>query len=485
MKELAQGENNFVIPPVDMSVERSHGSLTTWYVNLALFFAGLILNSLAYVSVLPVAAASFFFAIGWVLLLVIGWGGEWEKMIYLRVFLVGWVAIGIAGVYVEILLDQLQLYSDAGGFFDLVRGATSGQSIEEIRDFTEGALAVLFWREVYDFFATLGFPKERYIGVLVNVEAVSLSAVFALRMAQSIYGQDEQRFRRLILMFTWCGLYWLFAGIHLRDGLVLLVVVASMWIWLWYLKNPNLGIRLWALVGCSLMAGSTLTFLRTEFYFVPLALGVSGVTALIFRGDRQRMSLGSKLALLLGLLVVIAGIVWTWETLVGTLGRGAEAYLDLARTQSDPDSLGMALIVEQPLPIRLVLGTIYLYLFPIPFWSGFQLDSAYALFKSFNVLFFYVLIPLLVMSFVKLWKDPIQRTPAQLFLLFTTIGFSVAIAATSLESRHLGSFLVPVFLLALLPRLSEQKVRQAYFQLTIVFLLGIELGHFVWILLQA
>lgn len=75
----------------------------------------------------------------------------------------------------------------------------------------------------------------------------------------------------------------------------------------------------------------------------------------------------------------------------------------------------MTLIVSQPLPIRLVLGSVYLFVFPIPVWSGFQLESAYPLFKSLNAIYFYFLLPFLVISFRVLWRDAFSRTPLRLF----------------------------------------------------------------------
>ena len=144
----------------------------------------------------------------------------------------------------------------------------------------------------------------------------------------------------------------------------------------------------------------------------------------------------------------------------------------------------MSLIINQPLLIRLTLGAIYLIIFPIHFWVGFQFESSYHLFKSFNVIYLYFVIPLLTLTVRQLWKDKSIRSPSMLFLLFLVFGFTLVIAATSLETRHLGAFFVPVFLLALLPDLRLKIVRHNYRQLLIAFLGTVFVIHYMWIIIR-
>jgi uncharacterized membrane protein YccC len=147
-------------------------------------------------------------------------------------------------------------------------------------------------------------------------------------------------------------------------------------------------------------------------------------------------------------------------------------------------SLGLALIFNQPLPIRSVLGTIYLYLFPIPFWSGFSLSSFYHIFKGFNALLFYAVIPMLLQGLWVVWKQRNLRTPQILFTLFAALGFSVAIAITSAENRHLGAFLPIVFIFALLPDYSKKKERKVYRKLITAMVVGMMFIHFLWVLVK-
>jgi len=130
------------------------------------------------------------------------------------------------------------------------------------------------------------------------------------------------------------------------------------------------------------------------------------------------------------------------------------------------------------------MGSGYLFLFPIPFWSGFQLESAYALFKSFNVIFFYFLIPLLLMAIWQICRKQEMRSVSLLFLFFLSLGFTLAIAGTSLETRHFGVFLPYIFLIGLLPDLRKKINLSRYKKLLLVVIAGVLVIHFSWVILK-
>lgn len=140
----------------------------------------------------------------------------------------------------------------------------------------------------------------------------------------------------------------------------------------------------------------------------------------------------------------------------------------------------MALIYDQPLPLRLVLGAAYLFVFPIPLWAGFQLETAYHLFKSFNVLFFYAVFPLFTLAVFRVLTTKAYRTPSVMFLLFLIVGFTLAVAGTSLETRHFGVFLLPLFVLATLPDLRQKGDKAAYEVLLLGFLTMMAAVHILW-----
>lgn len=471
------------------STTRPHGggalqvSLSS-VINLGLFTIGLILNLWTFNSVGPLLASILFFGFGIIAVKLSSSGNTWSVRMFIRVFLIGWTSMGLSQLYIVLFNDNFQILSDPGNFFEIASEASNSLSLQEIRQVTEGSLAIVLWRAIYDLFAGFGFPRDRYIGVLVNVTAVAFSGVAIIQMAKLIYGVDVPRFRRLILMISCCGLMWLFAGIHLRDGIVLLTVTLLTWLWVWYLQRPLAGVRLCALLVFSILGGTILGLLREEFFFVPLGLAIFGVTALLFGRDRNGAQLSRIILVAIGIgLISVLGFL-IFDNFIETLTRGWEGYLNFAREEHGSSSLGLLLIVNQPLPIRLILGFFYLFAYPIPFWSGFQLSSAYDLFKSFNVLFFYAIIPLLVLSVFLLLRQRELRSPSQLFLLFSVLGFSGAIAVTSLETRHFGAFLSPIFLLGLLPDLTIPRLRASYRSVLVLVLLSVIAVHVFWVAMK-
>lgn len=451
----------------------------------ALFFSlGALINIFSYFSLQPVIVAAIFYAATYALLALTPLGGAAEQRMFSRVFSVGFLMAGVAAVYANQLQDAGQLFSDAGGFFDMAADKSASLTLIEIQIVTEGALGVVLWRAVYDFFAGLGFEKARYIGISVNVTVVALSGVIGIKFIRQIFGNDEYRFRRLTLLVAACGLFWLFAGIHMRDSVVLLAVTALAYAWLYFLAKPDLGGRLLLVVLWSLVAGAFFGFLRAEFVFVPVAMALAAVTALYLgRVERRRRLVVYGLMFLGAVTTAFLYITFADEILL-MLDRGQTGYGELAADQHGADSLGMALIVNQPTPIRLVLGSIYLFVFPIPFWSGFQLESANTLFKSTNVIYFYFVLPLLFMALRQLKRQKSMRTPSLLFLAFLSFGVTLAIAGTSLETRHFGAFLFPIFVLATVPDLRVPLHWQRYKIYVYIISAAVLIVHLAWIVLK-
>ncbi len=453
-------------------------------VNFLLLSFGTILNLAAYESPRQIFLAGIFFGFTYAVLWLRKVGGYEERRIFSRIFAVGFVMSGVAAIYAIYLNDPGQLFSDAAGFFEMASGQAEGMSLTELKLIYEGSLAIVLWGAVYDFFAALGFPRERYVGILFNVTAVALTGVLAVKMTREVFGHDHYRFRRLTLLMSSCGMFWLFAGIHLRESVVLLSVTALTYTWLYFLAKPDLGLRLVQVTGFSLVACLFFGYLRAEFVFVPIAMAMAGVAALMVSKQAGRKSVVAYTLVLLGLVVSAVLLFRFGEALQLALTTGRDNYGDHLADHHAADSLGVALIVNQPLPIRLALGSVYLFVFPIPFWSGFQLESAANLFKSFNVIFFYFVIPLLAIAVSRLWRFKRERSTSLVFMLFVSLGFTMAIAASSLETRHFGDFLVPVFILALLPDLRNCNERRTYHHLLIMMLGGVVLVHAAWTALK-
>lgn len=451
------------------------------FINVILLLAGSSLHIISEMSLLPIVAALVYYLAGWTTLLLPRLGRVWERRMYNRLFAVGFLVAGVSAFY-RVFAGDLQ--NDAEKFFERSANLVDGWSLLEISSITEGAVAVIMWREMFDFMSSIGFPREQYIGIFVNVTVMSLTGVVAIKMARLVYGEDIYRFKRLILLFSTCGLMWIFSGIMIRDSTIIMGVSLLAYVWLYFLSKPSLGFRFFMIVAASLLAGPYLGFMRAEFAFVPIAMAIAAVTALLLGRNVRRGKIVARLLILIGLMVSGWLIANYGEALQLILLRGKEGYSEAASSTSSSGSMGMSLIINQPMLIRLTLGAIYLFVFPIPFWVGFQFESSYHLFKSFNVIYLYFVIPLLTLTVRQLWKDKFVRSPSMLFLLFLVFGFTLVIAATSLETRHLGAFFVPVFLLALLPDLRLKIVRHNYRQFLIAFLGTVFVVHYMWIIIR-
>lgn len=475
---------NTVMPyRTNLSINRL--SVTHNYiVSVALLISGSLANIFAYNSFEPLLAVVLIYFLGLILLYATPLGGVYERKMFRMVFGICWFMVGIASVYANYLNNSGQNSVDASWFFGLVTSHTYGRSLEDFRAITEGAGAVVIWRAVYDAFAFIGLEKGRYLGLLVNVFSVALTGVIAVKIACLVYGKDASRLNRLIILFSMCGLFWLFAANFLRDSLVLLSVTALAYVWTRYLARPYLK-NLIFLVGSSVFAFIFLGFVRAEFIFVPLAMIFAGVVV-IFMFDK---SIGIRKVIIyiftfIGMMVAGFLFLIFQDDLFMSLIGGYAGYLEESTSASSPDSLGMTLIVNQQILLRLIFGSVYIYVFPIPFWSGLQLESAYHLFKSLNALFFYTLIPLVALSFLQIVRQKAVRTPVLMFQLFMILGFTLAIASTSLENRHLGAFLVPLFVLALLPDLTLRKYRHLYKIFLVTFLFMMTIVHIAWLAIK-
>lgn len=461
---------------------RRFAAINIW---ILLFWSiGLFTNTLAYQSLIPLTAALLILVICAPLLHFTPIGGVWERRMFYRVFASGFAAMGIAAIYAEWMDDPSQLYSDASGFFEMARDTGELPStLEELQAISEGSIAIIIWQRFYDLFGALGFERLRYIGLLLNIISVAFSGLIAIKIARLSY-LDGHRLQRLVLLVSTCGLFWLSMGIHLRDSMVLLVVTSLLYVWSKYLVRPGLGVRLWWVIGFSVLGVLFFGFFRAEFAFVPIALLLAGTAALMCGRIRPGKRRISYLLAGMGLAALISLFTLYGEAIQLAFTGGLDGYREHVAGYHGASSLGMSLIVNQALPIRLVLGSVYLYIYPIPVWSGFQLDSAYQLFKSLNTIYFYFFFPLLALSFLTIRRDATSRTPLRLFLWFCLLGFTLSIAVTSLESRHLGAILIAPMVLALDPDLRIRRVRRAYRRLLGLLLASMAGIHVLWAALK-
>ncbi len=445
---------------------------------------GTMLNVVAYQSWQPLFVALVLYGAAYTLLRLTPLGGTEELRTFNACFATAWCMAGVAALYMHFALDPDQL-NDAEDFYVLASDPyASALRLSGLQVLSSGAGVVMLWRTVYDFFSSFGLERGRYIGITVNSLAVALNAVVAVKITRELFGNDSRRLKRLTVIVATCGIYGLFASIHLRDAVVLLCVTTLTYAWVRYLRRSGLGSFLLVSVA-TVLASAAFPLLRVEFFFVPIAMTLAGVVAILLF-DPARNGRRGFIACLVGIgVIVLANLLVQYQDAIRFLLTTApKNYAAGSAAESGAGSLGYALIVSAPFPLNVVLKSVNLFVSPIPVWTGFQLESAYSLFKSLSAIYFYALVPLIIVAMSRIFSDKNRRTPAIMFLVFLAIGFTVAVAATSNENRHLGAFLVSFQVLALIPDLQVRADLNAYRGWTGLFIAAIIAVHVAWAVLK-
>lgn len=470
-----------------------------------LFLAGAILNTAAYWSLAPVTV----FLIAMLILLGGLWlfdrGGKQERRAALLLMLICFFWAGVSASFLEFFGEENQ-DPDSTYFHELVKDRTINP-IEEAADLRpeedsfsvwrvaydtfsvsllQNAGVILVWRVAYDFFKFLHLGEGRYVGITLNMALVAVSVVLGIKIVRGIFGEDASRIRRFTILCACCGIFWMFGSLHIRDSMALFCVTFLSLFWVRYLADP--GRANLALV-CAATAVSFVIFglVRTEFVFVPFAMLLAAIAARLIgarKSGQKRAWLYAILGILtvtftIGALLAFPRIV---ESITAMLSAREQAYSEVSAKEGGTASLGNQLIINQVGPVRLLFGSTYLLISPIPFWAGITSSAAYHMFKSFNVIFMYFTLPLFVLGLLRIAKVRALRRPVNLFLVFSYLGFHMSIAYTSLELRHIGAFFILYLTVAVLPNLSEAGDSQMYrFLLTCLMGFIVPL-HLTWLL---
>jgi|APSaa5957512535_1039671.scaffolds.fasta_scaffold14751_2 hypothetical protein len=455
--------------------------ISIWsYFVIAFYLMGSFLNLLAYESLQPVILSLVILSIS---LVVISFNKNrvyFKKTIFMLVFSICWFWSGIAAIFLQYFNDASQL-GDAGNFYSLATSGDYISNIFDIQSISEGGAAILLWQYAYKISLFLGLGNGQYVGILINILCVSITSLVGLKIIVIIFGNDIFRIKRYAILFSACGIFWLFASLMLRDAMILLSISILIFYWIRYLSNST-ATHLLSLVIVSIFFTVLLPFLRSEFFIVPLLFLLVGIFSYLVTPSTLTSKRMIGYVVFFIITIVIIGV--SYHDLIEIIQRNIGRYSEKSSMDSNGISLGYTIIVNQSILVRTVLGSIYLFIFPIPFWVGFQLDSVYPLFKTLHVLFMYFLVPMLYISLIRIFKSKEFRTKEILFLLFISIGFTVSIAITSLEGRHFGIFIFPMLLLALIPDFTIRSELSLYKKYVFIYIILMIIIHMIWAVMK-
>lgn len=467
-------------------------AVTGWGLLIVVAFClATLLQLAAYRSVAPALVATAFLVLGYVAFHERSpWGSRSACFAFVLIFTLCYFWSGVAAIFANYLDDPIQR-SDAEWFYELATTLDDGLSLDELRGMTSGAGAVYIWRLLYRLSSAIGFEKGIYIAVASNTFFVALAGVACVKTAALIFGENQRKVKNMGMLFAFSGICWLFASVLLRDSTVLLLNTLLIYAWVRVLMRPTWRAATW-LFAFSVFSVELYAYLRTEFLFVPFALLLAGIASFFVSGQFFRVSLLARvLSLSLIMLctlvaVVLLGTSVSITSYLGLVASGSQQYSDYANSLDiNGSSLGVSYIVNQPLPIRLGVGTFYLQVFPVPFWSGFSEGDIYHLLKSLNAIFMWFVFPLAVLGLYRTRQIKADlRKLALVFLSIVYAGFTLAIAGSSLETRHLGSFIAPLLILAIVPNLASVADRSAYLRVLGAWLALNALVHLAWAILK-
>lgn len=392
------------------------------------------------------------------------------------------LAGGAAQLYAQSAFSALQTTPDADFWYEAALGNWTGRGLAEIDFYADAPLAVLIWSWLYKAAALFNLGTGLWVGVMFNALLVGLSAALTVRMARDIYGDAPHVLWRVGTMFAGCGYFWLYGGLFVRDGYVLLVHTLILYVLLFFVRKGVARGGL-ALVLMIPLSAAAVLIRDEEAKLVPLMSAIALMSWLFsLRGWK----------LVLGVFATV-GLVGAMNSLISAqLGEILAAaddrlnvYRELAILEGGDSGLGYAFIVSQPLPVRLVLGAFTMHMSPIPLWRGFVYGSPeYVILKNAGGIFVAFFTPAAVVGALRAFRHQhAEARPLILVLFFALVGL-LGVVATSLELRHYGTFLCGFILLAVYPLYRPVETKRLLGLVTRSWWAVAIVAHLVWLLFK-
>ena len=416
---------------------------------------------------------AYFLLIAGIAAVILFFQSKWHEM---RAFLITYaVCLFVGGL--------AQCYSLA--FFD--NPQPPFMTMEEM-PLHNSPLAVIIWQQVYKVTWWMGFEFGPYIGVMFNAMVMGLLASLTVRTARELFGNDDRKLNRVINLFAFNGLLILFGAVLIRDCFTTALNTLVLWGLIRCLLRTTLRKMLLVIV----LVGVTsyaMFYLRANA--IPL-LALNVFLAFLGWFLAKRLNTKSLLIAILSLFVlfiVMPYISSYFEATKEIQVSGMENYTKMSAGSHSATSLGMRFVVNQPLPIRMVMGSAVLMISPIPLWAYFNSDSEdYLWIKSYNGFYQLLFVPFIVAGFpeaFRLIRENRKQAPALLFLMIYLVVNLLAVVGTSGEQRHLAQFMPAFVIIAALPDTLIDKAKKRLRTIVRWWIGSVVLVHLAWIVLKS
>jgi len=408
--------------------------------------------------------ALFFLMVGVVINEIFFLGGRYEMRVFLLAYSLCVMFAGFAQIYSLNTFGVLQSTKDSFTFFNLISSKPPFTSARQLSPLFNFSLAILIWQQIYKLTWFFRLQFGPYTGVLFNGFLVGLSGTLTVRIARELYGDDNWRLRRVKTLYASCGIFILFGAIFLRDCFTLFFNTLILWMIIRYLCRSTLKNLAKALI---LIAFICWFFnnRRINTKRIILILLIPLILLFTYKYLQKYYSLSSDIT-----------------------SKISEGYASWGKIRNRSGSLGMALVVNQPTPIKLVLGSGYMMLFPSPFWAGISCGaSEYHLIKTWQALYKILIMPLVLVAFLmlaqKLRKE--FKKPGPFFFLACYALLSLmAVVLITLETRHLGQFFPAFILIAAIPDTRNYFIARRVKKVAYIWFPFVVTIHILWAFLR-
>lgn len=412
------------------------------------------------------------------LMLCLGFGKHEQRAFGLS-FALCVLVMSLSEIYAQLVFGQIQNTGDAVNFYRISTERFWG-TVTNIK--SDGSLAWFVCNRLYTLNRTLGFENAPWVGILLNVFLVGLSAGLTIRTARHVFGSDARRLKLLGVLFATCGMFWLFGALHLRDSFTLFAQTLLLYGFVRALTLPQMANGILLSIILSVVTFSSY-YLREEGIALIAVFCVLGLVS--WTRDRKYGGVRLFLLLIVGLMlavIFIDEIVLYQELALKKIISVYTLYHEIA-VAAKP-GLGYSWVVDQPLLIRLLTGSVYMHIFPIPLWGYFTPTlGEYHWIKGYQGLYLATLTPFGIVGIYTALKQTIRRVPNApplCFLALYTISTLFSVVMTSLETRHLGQFLPAFLILSVLPDRQSPRIR-SQLKLCCVIWYGVVVSvHFLW-----
>jgi hypothetical protein len=449
---------------------------------MLLLFFGSGMQAYANGTVAAFLVASLFLVTGGAVIRLVFPRARPELRAFLLTYAICLFVGGLAQCYSMVAFGTPQSTIDASTFLRHIAPEPPFTTMADMPPFNS-PLAILIWQQVYKVAWWLGLDFGSYTAVMFNALVMGLTASITVRTAREFFGDDDWRLRRVGTLFACCGLFILFGAVLLRDCFTTFFNALVLWALVRWLCRSTLR-NLFLALGLTGVSAYAMIYLRFESV---LMFGLFWFLGFLFWFWRDRLNPTRLAAVLLVCCVGMIGGSYLRSYVQmsqKSQARTMTGYLRMAAKASQDDSLGMRLVVKQPLPIRLVLGSGSLMVYPIPLWAYLKTGATdYHLIRTYHGIYQVLVLPLVFVGVIMVMRQFGKGRKESRPLLFLVVYLLMnlgAVVATSLEQRHLAQFMPAFLILGAVPDTRDEGTRVSVRYMAIAWFCMVILVHLAW-----